>query len=65
MQRRWRHERRVEPTTDGCVVTDRLTIVPRLAPTFLLEPIVRRIFEARHAKLRTMFGGETTRTEVF
>lgn len=65
MQRRWRHERRVEPTTDGCVVTDRLTIVPRLAPRFLLEPIVRHLFEARHAKLRQMFGGDHTQTETF
>ncbi len=65
LQRRWRHERRVEPRPEGCTVTDRLTIAPRLSPTFLLEPIVRRLFEARHAKLRTMFGGETTRTEAF
>lgn len=65
LQKRWRHERRVEPTTDGCVVTDRLTIEPRLSPRFLLEPVVRHLFEARHAKLRQMFGGDQTQIETF
>lgn len=56
MQRRWRHERRVEPAADGCVVTDRLTVEPRFAPALLVKPIVRRLFEARHRKLRARFG---------
>jgi ligand-binding SRPBCC domain-containing protein len=56
LQRRWRHERRVEPDGSGCVVTDRLVVEPRWAPTFLVEPILRRLFESRHAWLRRRFG---------
>ena len=56
LQRRWRHERRVEPTPTGCIVTDRLTVVPRRAPSFLVKPIVRAIFGARHRRLRSLFG---------
>lgn len=59
LQRRWRHERRVEAiegVDDGCRVVDRLTVEPRLAPAFLVKPVVRRIFEARHRKLRSRFG---------
>lgn len=55
-QRRWRHERRVESTEGGCVLTDRLTVVPRLAPVFLVKPMVRWLFQARHRKLRLRFG---------
>ncbi len=56
LQRRWRHERRVEPDGEGCVVTDRLVVEPRWAPRFLVEPIVRRLFASRHAWLRRRFG---------
>lgn len=57
LQRRWRHERRVEPTpTGGCTVTDRLTIAPRLAPIALVKPIVQQLFRARHRRLRARFG---------
>lgn len=56
LQRRWRHERRVEPTRGGCVVIDRLTVAPRLAPSFLVKPVVEWIFAARHRKLRSSFG---------
>ncbi|MBX3214639.1 MAG: hypothetical protein KF850_21570 [Labilithrix sp.] len=55
LQRRWRHERRVEPTEDGCVVTDRLTVAPRLAPAAVVEPVVRWLFERRHRNLRSRF----------
>lgn len=57
LQRRWRHERRVEAAGDGCVVTDRLTVVPRFAPRAVVEPVVRALFEARHRWLRARFGG--------
>lgn len=56
LQRRWRHERTIEPLPDGCVVTDRVTVEPRGAPAWLVEPIVRRIFQARHDRLRELFG---------
>ena len=67
LQRRWRHERRVAPlprpdgdTADGrapgCVVTDRLTISPRLAPAFLVRPLVRALFRHRHRQLIRLFG---------
>jgi hypothetical protein len=46
----------VEPDGSGCVVTDRLVVEPRWAPTFLVEPILRRLFESRHAWLRRRFG---------
>lgn len=66
LNRRWRHERRIEAleaggdggsrATVGCIVTDRVTVEPRLGPAFLLEPIVQRIFESRHRKLLSRFG---------
>lgn len=59
LQRRWRHERRVEETDGGCVVIDRLTVAPRLAPAFLVEPVVRFIFASRHRRLRARFGALT------
>lgn len=56
LQRRWRHERRVEPTPEGCVVTDRLTVAPRLLPGWAVRPVVRAIFASRHRSLRARFG---------
>lgn len=56
LQRRWCHKRRVEPADGGCIVVDELTVVPRLAPAFLVKPVVRWIFAARHRKLRSRFG---------
>src|SRR5262249_11653028 len=41
LQKRWRHERRIERSPEGgCVVTDELLFVPRIA---FMEPLVRRI----------------------
>lgn len=63
MQRRWRHERRVDAVQGGCVVSDRLVVAPRFGPVALVKPFVRWIFEARHRALREKFGalrdGET------
>lgn len=58
LQRRWRHERRVERRPHGgCCVTDRLVVVPRIglvAP--LVERIVTALFAHRHRRLRARFG---------
>lgn len=57
--RSWRHERRVDPAGAGCLLTDRLTLVPRrLVPAALAERVVRRLFEHRHRRLRHRYGGE-------
>lgn len=56
LQRRWRHERSIEPTSDGCIVTDRLEVEPRFVPDVLVRPLVRALFEARHRELRRRFG---------
>jgi len=56
LQRRWRHERTITADGEGCVVTDRLVVEPRGAPRWLVEPMVRAIFEARHRALRRRFG---------
>jgi hypothetical protein len=56
LQRRWCHKRRVEQATVGCAVLDELTVVPRLAPAFVVKPVVEWIFAARHRKLRSRFG---------
>ena len=58
LQKRWRHERRIVSSTDGgCAVTDRITVVPRMAIT---RPLVRRIipaiFRRRHRRLAARFG---------
>ena len=56
LQRRWRHERRITPTPSGCTVTDRLTVVPRLAPALLVRPVVAAVFAWRHRRLRAQFA---------
>jgi len=64
LQRRWRHERRVEPSPTGCIVHDRLTVVPRWTPSFLVRPIVRAIFASRHRRLRGLFGTVADRKDI-
>ena len=56
--RQWRHQRVIEPAGEsGCIVTDRLEIVPRVALLgLLLAPVYRLIFWNRHRKLRRWFG---------
>lgn len=55
-ERRWQHQRRVEPLrADRCRVTDRLIFEPR-GPAALSEAIIRKIFTHRHARLRRRFG---------
>jgi hypothetical protein len=60
LERRWEHVRRITPQPGGCVVSDELEFEPRLMPLLLL-PIVRYVFERRHAFLRRKFGELVTR----
>ena len=62
LQRRWRHERTVEPLPHGgCAVTDHLEVVPRIA---LARPLAARIvpwlFARRHRHLVERFGAAGT-----
>jgi hypothetical protein len=54
LHRRWRHERTLADSPGGGrVVSDHLTIEPRIAITAPLERrIVRAVFDHRHARLR-------------
>ncbi len=57
LQRRWRHEREVEPSNGGgCSVTDRLVVRPRLAPAAVVQPVVSALFGHRHRRLVRRFG---------
>lgn len=56
MQRRWRHERSVDPVGDGCVVEDRLVVEPRLPVGALARPVVAALFAHRHRQLVRRFG---------
>ena len=57
-QRRWEHDRTVDPDGDGtCVVTDSVRFEPRLGlPPALMRPVFHWFFRRRHAKLRKRFG---------
>ena len=50
--RLWRHERRIEGTTNGCMLTDILTFQPRTAER-LVAWFIGRVFAHRHAVLRS------------
>jgi len=57
-QREWQHERVVEPTAGGSILTDRVSFAPRVAwlgPIFLA--VFRLAFALRHRNLRRIFGG--------
>jgi len=51
----WRHERRIVPQGQGCLLTDTLTFQPRYA-SGLLTWLVRRVFTHRHAMLKRYLG---------
>jgi ligand-binding SRPBCC domain-containing protein len=62
-QRRWEHERLVEPVAPDrrgarkCRVTDRLAFEPRIAVLgAIYEAIFREVFAHRHRRLRKRFG---------
>jgi hypothetical protein len=58
-ERCWEHRRTVEPRPGGgSVVEDELRYEPRVFPA-LMERIVTRVFERRHAYLRRRFGDLT------
>jgi len=57
-QRSWQHERTLEPTPDGCLLSDRISYEPRLpVPDALLRSLYARVFRHRHRRLRRRFGG--------
>jgi hypothetical protein len=57
-QRSWEHERTLEPTAEGCLVTDRVRWQPRLGlPAGPLRPVIAWFFRHRHKRLRLHFGG--------
>ncbi len=57
-QRRWIHERTLDPEGTGCRVTDRVRFEPRVpGVTWLLGPLYHRVFLHRHRQLRKAFGG--------
>jgi len=57
-QRRWIHERTLEPAGPGCRVTDRVRFEPRLPGlAWLFGPLFHRLFLHRHRRLREAFGG--------
>jgi ligand-binding SRPBCC domain-containing protein len=57
-QRRWIHERRLEPMPGGCRVVDRVRFEPRVrAAGPLLVRVFRAVFRYRHWRLRRAFAG--------
>jgi ligand-binding SRPBCC domain-containing protein len=57
-QRVWEHERALEETPDGCVLTDRIGYEPRVAvPDAALRALFSRVFRHRHRRLQRRFGG--------
>ncbi len=53
----WRHERFVEPTGNGCLLTDRVTFAPRLPlMTPILKAIYLLVFRHRHRRLRARYA---------
>jgi ligand-binding SRPBCC domain-containing protein len=63
-QRRWEHERTLEPAPGGCVITDRIRYQPRLpVPDAILRPLYARIFRHRHRRLQRRYGGRLLAAE--
>jgi ligand-binding SRPBCC domain-containing protein len=57
-QRMWEHERTLEQAPEGCVLTDRVSYVPRLPlPDRALRAVYAAVFRHRHRRLRRRFGG--------
>ena len=62
-QRVWEHERTIEPSAGGCLITDRVSWQPRLGlPGRPLRPVIAWFFGHRHKRLRRHFGGLPTDT---
>lgn len=57
-QRIWQHERTLERVPEGCVLSDRVSYLPRLpVPDRLLHALYSWLFRHRHRRLRRRFGG--------
>jgi ligand-binding SRPBCC domain-containing protein len=57
-QRTWEHERALAEAPGGCVLTDRITYVPRVpVPDRVLRALYGAVFRHRHRRLRRRFGG--------
>ena len=57
-QRRWEHERTLEPTATGCRVVDRVRFVPRIAGlSKVYLAVFQLVFDWRHRNLARRFGG--------
>ena len=57
-QQVWEHERTLEATPKGCVLTDRIKYAPRLpVPDRVLRAVYAAVFRHRHRRLRRRFGG--------
>ncbi|MFN2426558.1 MAG: hypothetical protein ABR587_08955 [Candidatus Binatia bacterium] len=53
----WQHERVVETSGPGCVVTDTVRFEPRWRPLGYLQlPVFRLVFANRHRRLAGLFG---------
>ena len=60
----WEHERTLEDTEGGCLVTDRIRYVPRLPVIgHLVRPLLRGFFRHRHRRLGRYFGGRPAGTQ--
>jgi hypothetical protein len=55
LEKRWEHIRKITAEPGGCVLSDEVEYEPRLPP-LLVAPLVRHVFERRHAFLRRKFG---------
>jgi hypothetical protein len=59
-QRRWEHERVIEPAAGGCTVTDRVRYEPRIPlPDALWRALYTAVFRHRHRRLQKRFGGRS------
>ena len=57
-QQVWEHERTLEEVPDGCVLTERVSYLPRLPlPDRPLRALYGGVFRHRHRRLRRHFGG--------
>jgi ligand-binding SRPBCC domain-containing protein len=57
-QRVWEHTRTLAQTPEGCVLTDRVSYLPRFAlPDAVLRRLFTRVFRHRHRRLQRRFGG--------
>lgn len=57
-QRVWEHERSLEASAEGCILTDRIACEPRFGSTGpLWMRILPVVFRYRHWQLRRSFGG--------